>query len=335
VLAVCIALVAILPFRWVRADEPPKPSGGEGSSSDISPPPPLPFDIRPVAWSDQWERFRTWEYIVAPTLFVAQFAVRFGGPDPPDNWPGEWNDNALDDGINDAVAVRTSPARTIVTVMGDIGFGGSMAYRLVDSALLPGLLHDDWDVALQMSMIDMEAFVVAGTVLWGMQLAIGRHRPYVDSCRTGKLDPSETDCQEVDDPNARRSFIAGHVVTAVTGAALTCLHHDRLPLYDGGPGDAAACGTHIGFASLTAITRVLSENHFFTDVLMGVAVGVLAGWVVPSALHYGFSAEEGESAVSTTARRPNDDGADGTSFELGLAPAASETGPGLMVFGRW
>jgi len=217
-------------------------------------------------------------------------------------------------------------------IAGDIGYIGTMAYRLIDSALLPGLVHDNWDVALQMSMIDIEAYAVVAAVLWGSQLAVGRTRPFVESCEEGTLDPEKIDkCDTVDSGNARRSFIAGHSAVAVTGAALTCLHHDRMPLYGSRAGDMAACGTHVAFATITTMSRALSENHYFTDTLLGISLGLVAGWIVPSALHYGFFDDDDDDTALD--RRPS--APRGSQLELAVAPTANDDGPGVMLIGRW
>ena len=37
-----------------------------------------------------------------------------------------------------------------------------------------------------------------------------------------------------------------------------------------------------------AIGRSITDNHYATDIIAGALVGSLIGWLVPTALHYGF-----------------------------------------------
>jgi len=84
------------------------------------------------------------------------------------------------------------------------------------------------------------------------------------------------------------SFFSGHSSVAFTSAGLTCAHHQRLPLYGGGAADAAACGAMIAVALSTASFRVLADEHYMSDILVGSAVGFAAGYGLPTLLHYGW-----------------------------------------------
>lgn len=39
----------------------------------------------------------------------------------------------------------------------------------------------------------------------------------------------------------------------------------------------------------SAVSRIASDNHYATDVLAGAALGVVAGWLVPTTLHDGWT----------------------------------------------
>jgi membrane-associated phospholipid phosphatase len=235
-----------------------------------------------VSW--EWQRVRPWEYVAGPALIGGAIALRFAGPQPDRTWQGGI---LFDDAIDDALAVRTR-ARVTIGDVTDAAFYSAMGFRLIDSALLPGLVHGSWDVSLQMSFIDMEAFGVVAAVLWGTQVFVGRERPYVAVCRS---DPhfaaTEGDCHYPND-DWNRSFISGHPAVGVTAAALTCLHHSHMPLYGGGWGDDAACGLSIAAAAVNGIGRVVAEKHYASDLILGVALGLTAGYVVPKTLHYGW-----------------------------------------------
>jgi membrane-associated phospholipid phosphatase len=239
---------------------------------------------------------RAWEYIATSALMTEAFVVRFAGPDPPhDRWG-----LGIDEDIVEAVAI-TGTAEDVVRTIGHVGYIGSMAYRLVDSAFLPWIIWDSPDVAWQMSWIDLEAFAIVAGVLWNVQLVVGRERPEFRDCPDDA--PDDVDCTS-DSGDRWRSFIAGHVAVAATATGLTCVHHAHLPLYGGGFGDDFACGTMIGVTAAVSAARVMSERHYPSDVLLGLGLGAVAGYVVPSALHYGFGAPRARPLAADRTSRP-------------------------------
>jgi membrane-associated phospholipid phosphatase len=245
----------------------------------------------------EWPRVRPWQYAGAGALLAGAFALRFAGPAAPDNWRGGV---LFDDAVLDAVAVRDEGAARTIAGVTDVLFYGAMADRLVDSALVPTLVHGDADLALQMSMVDLTAFSVQAIVLWGSQTLVGRTRPIVSRCEREGLDADAGSCRVPSRLGPRRSFIAGHPATGVTAAGLTCLHHGHLALY-GGAADSVACVVTIAAAAVNGWGRVAAEQHYPTDLLLGIALGGLSGWVVPSLLHYGFGASPSEPRAEGSA----------------------------------
>ena len=73
-------------------------------------------------------------------------------------------------------------------------------------------------------------------------------------------------------------------------AALTCVHHQHLPLYGGGFANLAPCLVMMGVAATTGVLRLVYDEHWASDVITGWAVGAASGYVLPSLLHYGFGA---------------------------------------------
>ncbi|HAR42479.1 MAG TPA: hypothetical protein DCS07_07580, partial [Bdellovibrionales bacterium] len=76
---------------------------------------------------------------------------------------------------------------------------------------------------------------------------------------------------------------------AFTAAGLICTSHSYLSLYDSKAADNAACLASLALASATGVMRIVSDNHYLSDVAAGTAVGLLAGFVLPRYLHFGFS----------------------------------------------
>lgn len=79
--------------------------------------------------------------------------------------------------------------------------------------------------------------------------------------------------------NAGRSFISGHTAAAFQGAVIAAVlfseRHPRSPLR------APVWAAGLSCAAATAVLRVLSGNHFPTDVIAGAAAGSVIGWLVP------------------------------------------------------
>lgn len=87
--------------------------------------------------------------------------------------------------------------------------------------------------------------------------------------------------------SANRSFVSGHTAFAFTGATLTCVNHRHLEIFRRAL-DRVACAGTTSLAIVTGILRVVAGRHHLSDVLAGVVVGVLSGWLVPKLATYGF-----------------------------------------------
>lgn len=159
---------------------------------------------------ERWPRPRRWclgsrPGSTPPTAAAlgGGFFLRFGLDGPDANWTGGI---LFDDAVRARTASQNVDNRTLVEDMTDATYFGAMAYRLVDSTLVPGI-GGSWDTALQMSLIDLEAFGFVATTLWGSQALFGRERPYVDRC---------------DEPRFAETVYAGHPAVGMTAAGLTC-----------------------------------------------------------------------------------------------------------------
>lgn len=258
-----------------------------------------------------------WEYVAAPVAVGVGVYLRFWGPQADVNWRGGL---AFDDAIGEPLAVTDVRARKRVSVAGNAIFYGAMAYRVIDSLIVPLAVHDDPDLALQLSITDLEAFGTVAVVLWGAQTVVVRERPLV----TRRCDdPEFREGVGLCDPDSRdrnRSFIAGHPATVLAAAGVTCLHHAKLRLY-GGAADGVACGAMIGATALSAAERLMTEMHYPSDVLIGLALGAVAGWGVPLALSY---------AGAGTQAAP-----DAAGTRLRVAPWMAGDAAGLSASGDW
>lgn len=59
-----------------------------------------------------------------------------------------------------------------------------------------------------------------------------------------------------------------------------------LDLYGRRAADAGTCAAAFGVAAATSTLRIVADQHYFTDVLVGAAVGTITGLGLPWVLHY-------------------------------------------------
>jgi membrane-associated phospholipid phosphatase len=180
----------------------------------------------------------------------------------------------------------------------------------------------------QMTLMNTEAFAITGFLSFVSNATIRRERPYVRECVEGQPDPGFPGCP----PQGRtESFYSGHTGIAFTGAALSCMHHAHLPLYGRSPiGGIATCAGAMVGATTTGVLRIVADKHYASDVIVGAAIGLAAGFVVPW-FHYRSSARADATATngSTEAR------AEASSVAWLPAPILSPTSAGLGAVGTF
>jgi len=144
------------------------------------------------------------------------------------------------------------------------------------AATLPG--GERWSGLARRSVVYLEAAMIsAGVTNLGKQ-SIGRARPYTYLPEEERpADPSF----DVTQDRAFRSMPSGHAATAWTAASLATTEHlltrPQASSYEVvGVGFVAG-----GLAGATAALRVEAGQHFPSDVLVGSAIGIATGVVVP------------------------------------------------------
>jgi len=226
-------------------------------------------------WRPEFRKFHPVEWWLSivfgvSTLAIAAFSEPREGPHG-----GVLFDVPLRDGLR----LHDGQARGAVRALGDSVYYGLMLYPFVDAGIV-WAIHRDSEVVWQMLAINLGAFAWAGFSSIVTEYLVGRARPNVPRC-----DQTRRLAGQCSSPNGYRSFFSGHVAMATTGAALTCAHHLSMRLYGGGA-DAWVCIAAAGLAFTTGATRILSDRHWATDVIVGWGVGVLAGYVWPRFFHY-------------------------------------------------
>jgi membrane-associated phospholipid phosphatase len=229
-------------------------------------------------WRDEWRQVQAWEIGATAGISAALF-TSYTLTDGTPRWHGEL--------LFDGAARRTLEPSTVAghrraDLVSHVSFWSVNAYPFVVDAVSVAALHRaSPEVAAQMVLIDAEAFAVNGFLFRAIELASRRARPFVADCLEAGGSPEDCGVGKT------TSMPSGHVSTAATAAALICTHHTYLRLHDS-VADPIACAGGIGLAVASSVSRIASQNHYATDVLLGAAIGVVSGWLVPVGLHYGF-----------------------------------------------
>ena len=234
----------------------------------------------PLTWD--YPTFRTEEAVATVAFGVGTFVAEVVQPTATE---ARWKGGVLfDDAIGIRLRARTLEGHERALYWSDTLWRISLAYPLVvDIWVLALGVHRSPEVAAQMLLIDLQSFAFTGSLTLVAQLLTRRDRPYVARCgEEGTFSPCGT-------KRDHTSFPSGHTAVAMTSAMLTCSHHRRLDLLDSQVASGLLCGAAVAAAVGTGVLRIVGDRHYATDVLGGLAVGVLSGYVLPAWLHYGFS----------------------------------------------
>ncbi len=235
----------------------------------------------PFKWNPAWPKFR-WTEGVATVGFIATAYAEdkyLKAPTSP-RWTGGI---LLDNPIRGLLRGNNHEQRAATMYADTNGIVLSLV-PYFDVAVALGI-HRDPEIAAQMFLINAQAQSFTGSLTLFTKWAIGRQRPYARDCGSaGTISGTHTCGTNYDNS----SFFSGHTVSAFTGAGLMCVHHEHLPLYGGGAPDKWACLWALIGASSSAVLRIVSDDHYASDVMTAAGVGFLSGYIIPSWLHYGF-----------------------------------------------
>ncbi len=235
---------------------------------------------RRLHWN--YPRFRWWEAVLSAAATGGQVALetategfRDGG------WP---NGILFDNPLREALVAESVHGRSQAAKISDILWPVTQVFPVIDSLLTP-ILSDEcnFDVALQMTLINWQVLGVTGLVTRAAQFAAGRSRPLLKGCAE---DPHYSGSCHPDTSGRTASFISGHTSLSFAAAGLTCAHHQALPLYGGNAADAVICALTIASATTTGVLRIMADKHWPTDVMIGALIGSATGYGLPRLLHY-------------------------------------------------
>jgi membrane-associated phospholipid phosphatase len=247
-----------------------------------------------VQWNENWPRFRLIEgaTLVAVTIGSSTLALS------PVQDHAVWSSPILfDKAARDVFKSNDKNTQERAGEWSDRLYHGMvLAPYVIDNYIVALGVHRNPDVALQMTLIDLQSLGISGVMSLAGEHALGRSRPYEREC----TDPNGFDpvgYNACGPPGGFQSFPSGHAAAAFTMAGLTCVHHQHLPLWGGGWPDALACVGTLSLATTTGVLRLVVDRHWATDVVAGTAIGLFNGYFLPLWLHYGFG--DKKRAVST------------------------------------
>lgn len=234
-------------------------------------------DAEPLTWKEEWPKFRPAEvaFAAGQTLQVAASVTLWNQPTR--NFDGPI---LFDKPARDFMRFHTRDARTAAATVSDMMYYALLALPAIEAPIVAGI-RGEREVAVQTFAINWESYAFAGATAIALE-KVGRARPMARECdRDSSYDRR---CDETARLNT--SNVSGHTAIAFTGAALTCAHHLHLPLYGGGAPDTVTCIAAMSIATAQGVLRVTSDNHYATDVVLGAALGIGSGYLLPRLLHY-------------------------------------------------
>jgi membrane-associated phospholipid phosphatase len=236
-----------------------------------------------------YPRFRLWQYFASAGVTLTGFYLQYGIEG---NFPdGAWDDGILfDDAIRNALVAKTNAGRERAHMLGDYFWHIPQYFPVVESIVLP-LATDklNFDVAVQLTLINWQAQGLSFLLTRLSHRTVGRARPSLQGCEDDRYYDGACDPNSI---GRTASFISGHTSMAMSGAALTCAHHQALPLYGGNAADVAICALALSAATTNGVLRIIADKHWATDVLAGMAVGAGTGYFLPYLLHYRYGRYE-------------------------------------------
>jgi hypothetical protein len=187
----------------------------------------------------------------------------------------------VDDAVRNELGASSASSRARARFLGDLPYYASPAIPLiVDPLLVAWLGRGDGKAALNLELVGVEAFAYAGLSSFISTRLSLRQRP--DSSQCWQDHPDGVGCLAVD----TEAFFSGHTTIAAASAGLVCANHRYLALWGHPLADAGACALSTAGAFGTAISRILADRHYATDVIVGMGVGFGLGYAVPVLLHY-------------------------------------------------
>lgn len=150
---------------------------------------------------------------------------------------------------------------------GDILLYSAMISPLI---LVPAVSRSDW---LTLGVMYAESVLIANGVKEITKLCVNRARPMM------YFEGGDNHESYNDNGDFANSFFSGHSTLAFTGAAFSSYVFYKY--FPESPWRFAVAGGSFSIAAATAAVRILSGNHFMSDVIVGAVAGTASGILVP------------------------------------------------------
>ena len=242
----------------------------------------LPSDAhaQELEWRGEWKRFGPWHGAATAAIGSGALSTELFWNEPEDpNWTGPV---AFDDGTRNALLANQERGRENASLVSDVLVGSLLAMPLLVEPVVAWTVRDSPDVGGQMALISMESMAVSFLTVNVLKRVVARQRPPFGEC----YDDPEANATCDDRPNV--SFPSGHSASAWVGAGLVCVMHEKFELYGSGVGNRIPCYAALAGATTVATMRIVSNNHYLTDTLVGSLIGFGSGYFLPKLLHFGF-----------------------------------------------
>jgi membrane-associated phospholipid phosphatase len=191
----------------------------------------------------------------AVLLAPALVGVRLGAGEPSH---ARWKGGILfDDDVRDGFASDSKNRRHDARQAANILLGVTVALPAVD--MLARLGDGDCGRTMKLASDFVESFLLVSLLEAGTKIVSARQRP--------------------GDDDHFRSFFSGHAGITGAAAGLMCANAFKNGMW----GErwftrAAPCAVTTALASATGAMRLRSDDHWTTDVLVGLLVGFASGW---------------------------------------------------------
>jgi membrane-associated phospholipid phosphatase len=234
-----------------------------------------------LAWEPQWSRFGWADMGVMLGAGLVGLVFQF----IPESETPRWTGGILvDEDVRERMVLQTYDERENVALTSDNLLALIAIYPfLIDGVVVSLLVHESPDVAAEMMLVDTLAYGITFAAVNITKKVAARERPFVQECAA---DPNYANGCNPNDHSGNSSFMSGHSAFSFTAAGLMCAHHINLELHGDPVADYTVCGAGLLTATTIAAMRIMADRHWFSDVLIGGAFGLLTGWLLPTVLRY-------------------------------------------------
>jgi membrane-associated phospholipid phosphatase len=230
----------------------------------------------PSMWRSDWPTFSPVEGVATVAAGAGTLTLLMLKPPRDPRWEGGI---LFDDAVRGQLRLSSERARQRARSLGDLPYyAAPVIPLLIDPLIAAWLVRGDTKAAFNLGAVGLEAFSYAGLASFISTRISVRERPDSLECRRHKPDG---ECER-----DTEAFFSGHTTIAAASAGIVCANHRAMPLWGSRAADVGACALATTGAVATGVSRLLSDRHYTSDVIVGFGVGFGFGYAIPTLLHY-------------------------------------------------